>query len=53
MTNKEWTDDEILSALILRDKNWTMKDVGLFLGRTRNSVIGQLNRVHNESEKHE
>lgn len=49
----QWEDGEILDALILRDKNWTMREIASFLGRSRNSVIGTVNRVINEGLKHE
>ncbi len=49
----QWEDDEVLNALILRDKNWTMRDIAVFLGRSRNSVIGAVNRVVTETNKSE
>ena len=49
----QWEDGEVLDALILRDKNWTMRDISVFLGRSRNSVIGAVNRVINETDKSE
>jgi len=46
---KEWTDDEILHALALRDAGLSHAKIGAVLGgRSKNSVIGMLNRVANE-----
>lgn len=42
----EWTDAEMLEAAYLRDhKGYTASQIGAVLGRTRNSVIGMLNRL--------
>jgi transcriptional regulator len=48
-----WDDGHVLDALILREKNWSMQEIAVFLGRTRNSVIGTVNRVKNETDKSE
>ena len=48
-----WDDGHVLDALILKEKNWSMQEIAVFLGRTRNSVIGTVNRVKNETDKSE
>ena len=46
---RQWTDNEMLEAVTLRDEGWTMKDIGALLGRSKNSVIGTVNRILNEA----
>ena len=46
---KGWSDHDMLDALQMRDDNYTMKEIGLHFGYTKNAVIGMLNRVKNES----
>ena len=53
MSNNTWEDHEILDALELRDEGCTMRQIAVYLGRSRNSVIGQVNRTINESLKYE
>jgi transcriptional regulator len=45
---QEWTDGQILAALQLRDWGWTREQIGARLGRTKNSVVGVINRVDRE-----
>lgn len=48
MNGKEWTDAEILEALTLSEEGLSMKAVGERIGRSKNSVIGTINRIRNE-----
>ncbi len=52
MKGKEWTDAEMLEALTLNDEGLSMKAAGERIGRTKNSVIGMINRIRNEIAGH-
>ena len=44
-----WSDADLLEALSLISQGWTRKAVGQRLGgRSKNAVIGTLNRIQNE-----
>ena len=48
MKGKEWTDAEMLEALTLSEEGLSMKAVGERIGRSKNSVIGTINRIRKE-----
>jgi hypothetical protein len=49
MRSDLWSDADLLEALTLISQGWTRKAVGQRLGgRSKNSVIGTLNRIQNE-----
>lgn len=43
-----WSDEELLEALTLVAQGWTRKAIGDRIGRSKNAVIGTLNRIQNE-----
>ena len=51
MNGTEWTDEEILEAMTLSDEGVMMKDIGAIIGRSKNSVIGTVNRIRKEIAK--
>lgn len=48
MKNYYWSDEDLLQALDLASQGWTRKAIGESMGRSKNSVIGTLNRIQNE-----
>tara|TARA_R110000796_G_scaffold97635_1_gene204761 strand:+ start:1265 stop:1492 length:228 start_codon:yes stop_codon:yes gene_type:complete len=48
MAMESWSDKDLLVALTLAGQGWTRKAIGDHLGRSKNSVIGTLNRIQNE-----
>ena len=44
---KDWTDREILYVLDMLDLGFSMAEIGVKIGRTKNAVIGMVNRVRN------
>ena len=49
MRSDLWSDADLLEALTLISQGWTRKAVGQRLGgRSKNAVIGTLNRIQNE-----
>lgn len=48
MKNYYWSDEDLLQALTLANQGWTRKAIGESMGRSKNSVIGTLNRIQNE-----
>lgn len=50
----EWTEEEILMALHLRDhegKSW--REIGLRFGRTKSAVAGLLFRIDKATDEHD
>ena len=45
---KQWSDRDMLDALSLSEEGLTMKQIGERIGRSKNSVIGTVNRIRNE-----
>ena len=43
-----WSDKDLLEALTLAGQGWTRRAIGELTGRSKNSVIGTLNRIQNE-----
>ncbi|QDP64884.1 MAG: hypothetical protein Unbinned5081contig1001_41 [Prokaryotic dsDNA virus sp.] len=49
-----WTDEQALEALHLRDfDGWSCQDIADRFGKTKNSVVGMLNRIDGEGKKHD
>ena len=43
-----WTDDDMLTALAMRDAGFTGPSIAKRLGRTRSAVMAMMNRVDHE-----
>lgn len=49
-----WTDEDMLMALHLHaNEGMTAKQIGERFGRRKGSVIGMMNRVAKETDKHD
>ncbi|MEM6932354.1 MAG: hypothetical protein AAF526_02080 [Pseudomonadota bacterium] len=53
MTPREWTDDEMLQALRLRDKGFSFAEIARFLRRSRAAVQDKIRRIKQELKESE
>lgn len=48
MTRTDWTDDEMLRVLALRDAGKSFSQIGAMIGRTKNAVIGMVHKIERD-----
>lgn len=49
MTKITWTDDDVRTALAVRNRGGSMADAGAAIGRTKSAVCGFFNRCDIEA----
>lgn len=48
MTRTDWTDEEMLRVLTLRDAGKSFSQIGAMIGRTKNAVIGMVHKIERD-----
>lgn len=48
MTRTDWTDDEMLHVLALRDDGVSFSQIGAMIGRSKNAVIGMVHKIERD-----
>ena len=48
MTRTDWTDEDMLRVLALRDAGKSCSQIGAMMGCTKNAVIGMVHRIERD-----